>query len=85
MRCPKHPERECAPRRARCQECLDRLRRYQTERRKGLLSSGKCVGTVSRSRCSNKPRANKTMCQQCADVFNRYQRERKQAREQEEK
>lgn len=81
MKCPKHPERECAKDRTRCQECLDKLRDYQTARRKSLLGSNHCVGTVTRSKCQNAPRAGKTMCQECADVFNKYQKERKKARQ----
>lgn len=80
MKCPKHPDRECPRKRARCEECLSALREYQRERRRKLLAAGLCVGTVSRSACTNPPRPGKTMCQKCADVFNAYQLERLEAR-----
>jgi hypothetical protein len=80
MTCHKHPDRECPPKKNRCDECLETLREYQRRRRKDLLAEGRCVGTVGRPKCQNPPRANKTMCQACADTFNEYQAGRIRAR-----
>lgn len=71
--CPKHPDRECKPKRTRCQECLDKLRDYQRRRREARKKDGLCVGTVGRSDCKNPPREGKTMCAECAAKFNEYQ------------
>jgi hypothetical protein len=76
MNCPKHHDKECAPGRSRCEECLSSLRDYQRRRREKLLSEGRCVGTVTRPTCTNPPREGKTMCQVCADTFNEYQNSR---------
>jgi hypothetical protein len=80
MNCPKHKDRECAPNRSRCDECLEVLRDRQKARREKLKKEGRCVGTVGRPQCQNPPREGKTMCQACADVFNAYQLERLKAR-----
>jgi len=73
MNCPKHKDVECKEGKSRCEACLDNLREYQRKRRKNLIDSGKCVGTVGRSNCQNTPRKDKTMCQECAATFNKYQ------------
>jgi len=78
--CPKHPERECAPKRTRCQECLDKLRGYQQKRREQRRATNRCVGTVTRSDCAQAPRPGRTMCEACAAVFNKYQLDRIAAR-----
>lgn len=85
MLCHKHPDVECPEGKSRCQKCLDSLKEYQRTRRQNLKAKGLCVGTVTRSACTNTPRPDKTMCQECADTFNKYQLERLAARKAESK
>jgi hypothetical protein len=71
MKCTSHPKRDVVEGRTLCSVCLDRMRKYNKERRRSLKSKRRCTTHADRPASRGK-----TVCDRCLERAKDYQRGR---------